>query len=175
MVPESPAAPEKKALNHPDPWKFDKRFNRYKDERLPSINRTQRAAAINRRHAASVAEARSYNATITPEDREAFYQAGINSIAQKIWHLASTKGHNANELRIYVELFMKHLELQIKHKKTELMLRQMELYEKRQKLVEEATKDSGLSDAQYRARMRSIFYPLNGHDAPKQIENGFTS
>ena len=175
MVPESPAAPEKTALNHPDRYKYDRRFTRHKDERLPSLQKTARAAVINRRHAESLAEARSYNATISPEDREAFYQAGINSIAQRIWKLASTKGHNANELRIYVELFMKHLELQIKHKKTELMLRQMELYEKRQKLVEEATKDSGLSDAQYRARMRSIFYPLNGHDAPKQIENGFTS
>lgn len=135
-------------------------------ERLPSF---EHVARIAKQTAQSALEARAYNETITPEDQEAFYLAGMNKIAERVWELARARKPNVEELRIYLELLLKHKEQTIKLQKTTVMLRHLELLERKRKLLEEAAKDRSLTDVQFYEKVRAIFDTVgNGADRDKK-------
>jgi hypothetical protein len=128
----------------------------------------------------SAAEARKYNAKIPGDHQDVLYLASMNLIAEKIYRLARDKHSSVEELRIYLDLFLKHREQKIKEKKVAVMLRHIELLEQKRKLLEEAAKDRGLTDAQFFGKIREVFFPAsNGHrnhnETPRLLENGFAS
>jgi hypothetical protein len=134
------------------------------------------------RTAKSVAEARKYNTMIAPDQQDVLYLASVNLIAEKIYRLARDKHSSVEELRIYLELFLKHREQKIKEKKTALMLRHIELLEQKRRALEAAVKNSG-SDTELGEYVRKILgleKPVsNGHrnqsQAPRLLGNGFAA
>jgi hypothetical protein len=152
-------------------------------ERLPDKQAVNRALSMSKRIARrtekTATEAREYNATLKPDHQETFYLAAMNLIAERIYTLARTMG-SPEELRTYLDLFLRHREQKIKEKKTALMMRHMELLEAKRKALEDAVK-SGLSDTVIGERVRKILgveKPTtngNGKHKTPLLENGFTS
>jgi hypothetical protein len=151
-------------------------------ERLPDKKAVERALSMSKRIARrtekTATEAREYNAELKADHQETFYLASMNLIAERIYTLARTMG-NVEELRTYLDLFLRHREQKIKEKKTALMMRHMELLEAKRKALEDAVK-SGLSDTMIGERVRTILgvEKPNGngnHKTPLLVENGFTS
>jgi hypothetical protein len=141
---------------------------------LGTINR------LAQRTAKAAAEAREYNASSQPDQQEELYRASMNLVAERIYHLARNIRSKPEELRIYLELFLKHREQKIKEKKVTVMLRHLELLEKKRQLLEDAAKDRGLTDAEFFGKIREVFFPENnGHrnqnETPRFLENGVTS
>jgi hypothetical protein len=155
------------------------------NERLPNKQAIERAlggvGTLAARSERAAAEARKYNANIPADQQDVLYLASMNLIAEKIYRLARDKHSNVEELRIYLDLFLKHREQKIKEKKVAVMLRHIELLEQKRKLLEEAARDRGLNDAQFFGKIREIFIcekpQSNGthDDEPKLLENGFAS
>ena len=106
----------------------------------------------------------------------------MNLIAEKIYRLARDKHSNVEELRIYLELFLKNREQKIKENKVAVMVRHIELLEQKRKALEDAIRNSR-SDTQLGEYVREILgvekaVSNNGHrnqnEAPRLLENGFT-
>jgi hypothetical protein len=132
----------------------------------------------------SAREAREFNKTILPDHQENFYLAGMNLVAKTFYELARDEKADPQTLRIYADLLHDHFEQKIKVQKNAIALRHLKLLEAKSKALQELSKDTSLTDAQYFAKIRQIFgyeKPVgngNGHQnsQPQRfIENGLAS
>jgi hypothetical protein len=164
------------------PETTEKELTRIRNSRLPSkraIDRTHGSVGkLVERTTKSAAEAREYNEKLGTDHQETFYLGAMNLIAEKIYLLARNKHSDVEELRMYLDLFLRHRDQNIKEKKTALMMRHMELLEAKRKALEDAVK-SGLSDTMIGERVRKILGvekpATNGNGNHLQLENGFAA
>ena len=122
------------------------------------VQRTERSAA----------EAREFNKSIQPDHQENFYLAGMNAIAEKFWRLAKNPKSDPHEVRVYADLLHDHFEQKIKVEKNSIARRHLDLLEAKSKALQEQSKDTNLTDAQYFSKIRSIF----GYEKPVGNGNG---
>ena len=130
----------------------------------------------------SAAQAREYNKTITAEQQEEFFRGGMNALAEKFWRLARNKTSDAQEIRLYADLLLRHFEQRHKEKKTAIMERQLALLEEKAKALRAAVSDRSLTDTEFYTKIREICFPAN-YGRTKEVRaaqllengNGFAS